>query len=358
MRTRRTRGSVAAAGMAAFALTALALALGLGTGARPALAQGFTVQSNIHYGPDPAQVGDVYLPAGSGPFPALVLIHSGKFQFGDKRLMAPASQYAAEHGYVAFDINYRFAPQFQFPDQLNDVEGAVEFIRSHAAQYHVDPVRVGALGGSSGANLAGMLATEGSGPPTGFRVVAAALWSCPCDLTPFQGPDNKYLGQGAAPSLIQQASPLYQVDPTDAPLFVANGTNEEIPPSQYQAMQAAYQKAGIAFQLQISPQSLHAEQLGATMYPQTFAFLDRYVKGYQPGTEPSTSPPPTTTPPPTGTVRPRRTRHRRTPPPASGTNVGLIVAVIIGAAVLGAGLVTWLLRRGRPPAGPGPPAVR
>ncbi|RSM82520.1 hypothetical protein DMH04_25300 [Kibdelosporangium aridum] len=33
--------------------------------------------STISYGPDPSQVGDLYLPEGDGPFPVVLLIHGG-----------------------------------------------------------------------------------------------------------------------------------------------------------------------------------------------------------------------------------------------------------------------------------------
>ncbi len=292
----RRRATRAAASFGCAAALALALAP-IAFLASPAAAQGPAVQTGVPYGSGPMQTMDVYLPSGSGPFPALVLIHGGVFVKGDSSSMQAAAEQAVSHGYAAFSLNYRLAPQNPFPAGFDDVKAAVVFIRQHASQFHVDPVRVGGIGGSAGANLLAMLATAGSGPPVGSRLVAAVLWSCPCDLHAFAHPVADYIGPNATDTQIQAASPAFQVDPTDAPLLIANGTNEGIPFPQAQEMAAAYQRNGIPYQLLHAPQQAHSEHLGQFIYPQTFAFLDRYVKGYRPGSPPPSISPSASVPP-------------------------------------------------------------
>jgi hypothetical protein len=202
------------------------------------------------------------------------------------------------------------------------------------------------LGSSAGANLAAMLATSGQGDPTGDRVVASALWSCPCDLSvPFLAEHVAAYLQGAAgdSATVRAASPLDQVDPTDAPLFILNGTNEKVPVSEAQAMASAYEQAGIAHQLVIRPEALHGDKLGALEIPQTFAFLKQYVTGYP---NAATGPPPSSSSAPSGTptARPSRRHHRGEP--AGGSSVLPWVLLIVGGVVAGAALVALLLRRG------------
>jgi len=60
-------------------------------------------------------------------------------------------------GYTVFAINHRFAPEVKFPAPVYDAQRAVRFVRANAAQYGVDPARLGAIGHSSGAHLAAML---------------------------------------------------------------------------------------------------------------------------------------------------------------------------------------------------------
>jgi len=60
----------------------------------------------------------------------------------------------AHHGYVAASINYRFAPKYKFPAQLDDSKAALFFLKKCATQYKIDVNRVGATGESSGSHLA------------------------------------------------------------------------------------------------------------------------------------------------------------------------------------------------------------
>ena len=72
----------------------------------------------------------------------------------------------AKAGYTMFTINHRAAPRFRYPDQVLDCRRAVRWIRANAAGYGIDPGRIGAIGGSSAAQLVTMLAyQDGDGDP-------------------------------------------------------------------------------------------------------------------------------------------------------------------------------------------------
>src|SRR2546427_9656930 len=87
----RRRAKRAAASFGCAAALALALAP-IAFLASPAAAQAPAVQTGVPYGSGPMQTMDVYLPSGSGPFPALVLIHGGVFAQGDSSSMHAARQ--------------------------------------------------------------------------------------------------------------------------------------------------------------------------------------------------------------------------------------------------------------------------
>jgi acetyl esterase/lipase len=77
------------------------------------------------------------------------------------------SQRLSAAGYTVFAINHRAAPRFHFPAQIEDARRAVRFVRHHAADYRLDPDRVGAFGSSSGGHLSQLLGTmEGAGDIT------------------------------------------------------------------------------------------------------------------------------------------------------------------------------------------------
>ena len=54
-------------------------------------------------------LGDLYLPAGGGPFPALVAVHGGGWQAGARNAFQFWGPYLAARGYVLFAISYRVA---------------------------------------------------------------------------------------------------------------------------------------------------------------------------------------------------------------------------------------------------------
>ncbi len=94
---------------------------------------------------------------GAGPFPAVVCIHGGGFRAGKRESHDALCVKLAERGYVAATVSYRLAPDHQFPAAVHDVKAAVRWLRAHAAEYCIEPTRIGALGTSAGGSLAQLL---------------------------------------------------------------------------------------------------------------------------------------------------------------------------------------------------------
>ncbi len=107
-----------------------------------------------------ALAGDLYLPAGAGPFPALVAVHGGGWQAGARNAFQFWGPYLAERGYALFAISYRLAKKGQkmFPQAVADVLAGVQFVRGSASDIKVDPARIGLFGASAGAHLASLAA--------------------------------------------------------------------------------------------------------------------------------------------------------------------------------------------------------
>src|ERR1700753_432256 len=85
--------------------------------------------------------GDLYLPKGAGPHPALIAVHGGGWQQGARNQFQYWGPYLAERGYGLFSISYRLAKKGQktFPQAVHDVLSAVRFIRANAAEHRLDP---------------------------------------------------------------------------------------------------------------------------------------------------------------------------------------------------------------------------
>ena len=63
------------------------------------------------------------------------------------------AQWLKDHGITAFLLRYRLRPIYDRTDWVKDGQRAMQYIRSHAAEYHLSIDRVGGIGFSAGANL-------------------------------------------------------------------------------------------------------------------------------------------------------------------------------------------------------------
>ena len=93
-------------------------------------------------------------------------MHGGGWQAGARSAFQYWGPYLAERGYALFAISYRLAKKGEkmFPQAVNDVLAAVQFVRGSAGQFKVDPERIGLFGASAGAHLASLAALGGASP--------------------------------------------------------------------------------------------------------------------------------------------------------------------------------------------------
>src|SRR5260370_6526273 len=97
---------------------------------------------------------DLHVPDGTGPFPAAILIHGGGFDEGSKSTnVRPLFEVLAGAGYAWFSIDYRMAPEFRFPQAMEDMNSAIRWVKSNAAKYHVDVSKIAIIGESAGGFL-------------------------------------------------------------------------------------------------------------------------------------------------------------------------------------------------------------
>lgn len=110
-----------------------------------------------------ALLGDLTIPDGPGPFPALVGVHGGGWQQGSRDIYKHWGPFLAARGYVLLAVDYRTsAPgRKSYPEAVHDVRAAVQFIKGEAAACKVDPARVALIGDSAGGHLASLVALGG-----------------------------------------------------------------------------------------------------------------------------------------------------------------------------------------------------
>ncbi|MEO8693703.1 MAG: alpha/beta hydrolase [Acidimicrobiales bacterium] len=117
----------------------------------------------------------VYRPQGESPLPAVVYLHGGGWVVGDLDTHdATTSALAARSGCVVVSVDYRLAPEFPFPEGLEDCYDALRFVAEHGEELGVDPKRIAVAGDSAGGNLAAALclvARERGGPAIAFQLL-------------------------------------------------------------------------------------------------------------------------------------------------------------------------------------------
>ena len=114
---------------------------------------------------------DVFTPAGaSTPLTTVVWIHGGAWISGDKSNVDPYLQMLASHGYAAVGLNYTIAPEATYPTALTQLNDALGFLVTHAADYGIDPSSIVLAGDSAGSQYASQLATMVTNPAYAERV--------------------------------------------------------------------------------------------------------------------------------------------------------------------------------------------
>ncbi|HEX3868365.1 MAG TPA: SMP-30/gluconolactonase/LRE family protein, partial [Gemmatimonadaceae bacterium] len=198
---------------------------------------------------DRTLVADIFVPretkdAKPTPRPALVVVHGGAWLKGDKTKFRALAQTMASRGYVTAAIEYRLGGEAHFPAAIQDCNAATRFLRANADKYHVDSKRIGAIGGSAGAHLVGLMAAspdvkalQGDGGNAGqsSRLAAAVVMAGPMEMTTGsvaersrsggESNSNVWLGKtiDEEPALYLVASPYDHFTKNTPPLLFQTG---------------------------------------------------------------------------------------------------------------------------------------
>jgi len=138
------------------------------------------MQTDIVYGRAGGEVLllDAGVPAGNGPYAAVIIVHGGGWSSGDKQDVALLFKPLSDANFVWFSINYRLAPKNRWPACLEDVQTAVKWVKANAAKFKVDRHRIALMGYSAGGQIACLAAMADADT----AVQAVAGLASPTDL--------------------------------------------------------------------------------------------------------------------------------------------------------------------------------
>jgi acetyl esterase/lipase len=114
---------------------------------------------NVAYGAHERNVFDLWLAESATPTPLVLYIHGGGFRGGSKEsLNAGTLRQLLDAGISVAAVNYRLISHARLPAAHFDCRRALQFLRFNADGWNLDKTRVGAFGGSAGAQLCMWLA--------------------------------------------------------------------------------------------------------------------------------------------------------------------------------------------------------
>lgn len=123
--------------------------------------EGVTTQENVCYLPDGNEwhCMDIHIPEGAeGALPCVIYFHGGGWSNVDKSVFHHYCSTVAGQGFTVFNADYRLAPDYRFPAQIEDAAQVLRWVWENAAIYRGNPQQIFLAGDSAGAHLSALLA--------------------------------------------------------------------------------------------------------------------------------------------------------------------------------------------------------
>jgi acetyl esterase/lipase len=181
------------------------------------------------------------------------------------------AKWLAENGIAAFVLKYRLGSKgYRHPIMLGDVSRAIRLVRSRAAEWKLDPQRVGVMGSSAGGHLASTVVTHFDAGQTDaadaverqssrpdFGVLCYAVISMEDGVT-HGGSKANLLGKTPDAKLVELLSNEKQVTKNTPPCFVwSTQEDKAVPVTNSLRFVAALQQHGVAYDFHVYQKGPH-----------------------------------------------------------------------------------------------------
>lgn len=254
---------------------------------------------------------DLLIPSVNEKLPAVIFVTGGGFISANRARMPQLRMFLAENNFVVASINYRTAPNSNFPAPIEDLKTAIRFLKANAAKFNVDAEKIFVIGDSAGGYITAFAAiTNGEkifnvGENLNFssKILAAVdLYeiSDPARIAENFPPEVQaaYNSPGAMASLFingiagftgaggvlknpaaEKANPINYITKNSAPMLLMHGTADNIvSPAQTDLLFQALRNAGVDAERYVVPNANHSDDYWAQ--EEIFAVILDFLKKY------------------------------------------------------------------------------
>ena len=251
---------------------------------------------------------DVFQPRPANGVGIILMVSGGWFSSHDS-INADYFRPLLNRGYTVFAVVHGSQPKFVITEIVPDINRAVRFIRHNAAQYGVDPNRLGITGGSAGGHLSLTMGTQGGPGDANAKdlvdressaVQCVACFFPPTDFLNYGRPGEDAVGVGILKSfkpafgprsdtaeerqkLGREISPIYFVHSNMPPILIIHGDADTLVPIyQAQMFVKRCEEVGSTAKLVVREGKNHGwPEMGKDM--ERFAdWFDEYLRGIKP----------------------------------------------------------------------------
>ena len=191
------------------------------------------VLKDVLYSPAAGLRLDAFLPRVDRPVPAVIVVHGGGWEAGDKvTYVTPLFEPLARARLAWFSIDYRLTPAFTHEQQLEDVRQAIRFVRAGHERFNIDPARIVLVGESASGQMVTQVAAE-DGSLAGvvsfygvYDFVGMVTDATPRSL--LVRLFRRAVLDDDSRAELRRYSPIYRAHKDMPPMLMVNGTGERL----------------------------------------------------------------------------------------------------------------------------------
>jgi acetyl esterase/lipase len=186
----------------------------------------------------------------------------------------PVAEWLNSLGVTAFVLKYRLGPRYHHPAPMQDAARAIRIVRARAAEWGLDPQRIGILGFSAGGHLASTAGTHfDSGNPNAADPIERVSSKPNLMILIYPvitmrdkthaGSRKSLLGDNPGPELVALLSNDEQVTKETPPAFLVHTSNDEAVPVENSLLFVnALRRASVPFEFHLYERGPHGFGLG------------------------------------------------------------------------------------------------